>query len=110
SLANIRTGLAGRPDLQALVTPDYPYMGKRPIHDSEFYPSLLRDDVTLVPRAVSHVTEQGIVDADGIEREADVIVLSTGFRASDYLAHLKVYGQEGVEIHDRWSDGATAFL
>jgi cation diffusion facilitator CzcD-associated flavoprotein CzcO len=35
-----------RPDLAKLVTPDYPYGGKRPIVDSNYYPALLRDNVT----------------------------------------------------------------
>ena len=71
---------ADHPDLQKAVTPTYPYPGKRPVIASTFYPALKADNVELVPRAVSRVTPSGIVDADGVERAVDVIVMATGFR------------------------------
>jgi cation diffusion facilitator CzcD-associated flavoprotein CzcO len=110
ALNNVRSLLAGRPDLQAMVTPSYPYMGKRPIHDSDFYPALLRDNVTLVPHAVVRVTQAGLIDAEGELHEADVVVLSTGFQPSNFLAQLKVTGREGVELHEFWKDEPAAFL
>jgi cation diffusion facilitator CzcD-associated flavoprotein CzcO len=69
---------AERPDLRAALTPDYPFAGKRTVVSSDFYPSLLRDDVRLVPRAVVSCSERGLVDSEGDEHEADVIVLATG--------------------------------
>ena len=44
-LAYIETVFADRPDLKKLVTPEYPFGGKRPVKDSRFYPTLLRDNV-----------------------------------------------------------------
>ena len=45
-----------RPDLAKMVTPDYPFGGKRPIVDSNYYPALLRDNVRAHPlcRRVGH--------------------------------------------------------
>jgi len=71
------------------VTPTYPYPGKRPIFASAFYPALKRPNVELVPRAVERVTERGLVDVDGVEREIDVLVMSTGFYAAEYLSRLE---------------------
>ena len=71
---------ADRPDLREAVTPTYPYPGKRPILASTFYPALKKENVELVPRAVSRVTKTGIVDAEGVERPVDVIAMATGSR------------------------------
>ena len=102
--------LADRPDLQAAVTPTYPYPGKRPIFHSTFYATLRRDNVELVPRAVTKVTRSGIVDADGVEREIDVLVISTGFTAAEYLPELEVTGVDGRTIHEAWAGEPAAFL
>jgi cation diffusion facilitator CzcD-associated flavoprotein CzcO len=107
---HIATQLAGRPDLQAAVTPDYPYMGKRPIRDSNFYPALTRDNVRLVPNAVASVTEHAIVDATGEIHEVDAIILSTGFQPSSYLDQLPVTGRDGVTLKSYWRGDPTAFL
>ena len=40
---------AERPDLAKMVTPNYPFGGKRPVQDSNFYPALLRDNVESDP-------------------------------------------------------------
>ena len=57
---------------------------------------LLRDNVTLVPKAVRRVTPGGVVDSDGVERQVDAIILSTGFQAQNYLSTLTVTGRGGV--------------
>ncbi len=105
----IQRTLGSRPDLIELVTPKYTYMGKRPIISDDFYPALLRDDVTLVPRAVKRVTETGVVDAEGYEHELDALVLSTGFKA-EFLSTLEVVGRDGIELHDFWAGEPRAFL
>jgi cation diffusion facilitator CzcD-associated flavoprotein CzcO len=101
---------AERPDLREAVTPTYPYWGKRMILASGFYPALKRDNVELIPRAVKAVTERGVVDADGVERPVDVLVLSTGFQPTRYLAHLRVVGRGGRSLHDYWASEPRAFL
>ena len=65
-LKYIETVFADRPDLAKMVTPEYPFGGKRPVQDSNYYPALLRDNVELIPHAVVRVTPTGIVDDTGI--------------------------------------------
>ena len=101
---------ADRPDLLSACTPTYPFWGKRPIYSSDYYPSLTKPNVTLVPRAVRSVTPTGVVDADGVEHPADVLVLATGFRPVEYLAHLEVIGRGGRSLHEHWAGEARAFL
>ena len=99
-----------RPDLAAAVTPNYPFWGKRTIFSSDFYPALKQPNVELVPRPVASITPRGVVDADGVEREVDVIVLSTGFQPTNYLAHLEVVGRAGESIQKYWDGEPRAFL
>lgn len=106
----INSTLAERPDLIELVTPQYPFFGKRPIIADDFYPALLRDNVTLVPNAVVKVTPYSVVDALGSEHKADVLVLSTGFKPAQFLSTVRVYGRGGEELHQVWGDEIRAFL
>lgn len=106
----IDTVFKDRPDLRAAVTPDYPYFGKRPIKDSEFYPALLRDDVELVPCGIERVTPDGVVDSRGVERQVDVLVIATGYHANEYLRDLEVRGRGGTELHEFWGGEPRAFL
>jgi cation diffusion facilitator CzcD-associated flavoprotein CzcO len=99
-----------RPELAEAVTPKYPFWGKRTIFSSDFYPALKQPNVELVPRAVASVTAHGVVDTDGIEHEADVLVLSTGFQPTNYLARLEVVGRTGQSIHEYWDGEPRAFL
>ena len=99
-----------RPDLEKLVTPDYPFGGKRPVRDSNFYPALLRDNVHLVPHAVTEVREKSIVDETDGEYDVDVIVMCTGFQATNFLATLEVVGRDGRTIHEVWNGDAQAYL
>lgn len=106
--ANIERVLGGRPDLMAAVT--YDFGGKRAILSSAFYESLLRPDVELVPRGVVRATARGVVDSVGVEHEADVIVLATGFEGVGYLRSLEVVGRQGTRVHDVWQGEPFAFL
>lgn len=98
------------PETREAVTPDYPWGCKRPVLSSTFYSSLNRDDVALVPHAVSRVTPTGVVDATGVTHPADVLILSTGFQPTRFLASLDVKGRDGRSIHDVWRERAAAFL
>ncbi len=110
SEAFLEDSLKRRPDLRALVTPTFPFESKRTVVSDTYYPTLLRDNVKLVPRSVTRVSETGVVDADGADHELDVIVLATGFSASDYLANFRVVGTGGHELHERWAGEPEALL
>jgi cation diffusion facilitator CzcD-associated flavoprotein CzcO len=77
---------------------------------STFYPALKKDDVELVPRAVRSLTRTGVVDADGVERDVDVVVMATGFRPTEYLARLRVVGRDGRTLQEHWAGEPRAYL
>ncbi|MFO1149473.1 MAG: NAD(P)/FAD-dependent oxidoreductase [Alsobacter sp.] len=110
ALAYLDTVFADRPDLKAVLTPDYPFMGKRLLISSDFYPALRKPNVRLVPRAVASCTPSGLVDVDGEHHEADAIALCTGFEVTDYLFSLRVTGRTGKTLSQTWNGVAEAFL
>jgi cation diffusion facilitator CzcD-associated flavoprotein CzcO len=109
-LSYIDRHFAEYPDLRAAVTPDYPYPGKRPIFASSFYPALKKENVELVPRAVVSVTRDGVVDADGVARAIDVLVMATGFQPTNYLSRVRVVGRGGRTLQEQWAGEPRAYL
>lgn len=95
-------------ELKAKLTPDYPFGCKRTLICSDFYKALLRDDVELVTDGIKGVTKGGVVTVDGTGRPADVIVLATGFKATEYLEGIEVVGRGGRRLHDDWATAQVA--
>jgi cation diffusion facilitator CzcD-associated flavoprotein CzcO len=98
------------PELRRLATPDYEMGCKRVLFTSDWYPTLLRDDVELHGGGVERITATGVVGADGVEREADTIIWGTGFDGSCFVAPMKVYGRDGRELSEVWQDRPEAYL
>lgn len=108
-LEHIETSIED-PEIRKLVTPTYPFGCKRPVRASNFYPALNRPNVELIPKAVTSVTETGLVDADGVQREVDAVILATGFKAADYLSGLRVIGPDGRSVRESWQGEPKAYL
>lgn len=110
ALAFLHQEMADRPDLLALLTPDFPMEGRRTVISDTYYRALKSPKVRLVPHAVKGLSARGAVDANGEEHQLDMVVLATGFQAHQYLSTYEVRGEGGTDLHERWSDGAEAFL
>jgi cation diffusion facilitator CzcD-associated flavoprotein CzcO len=106
----IETVFKDRPELQKIVTPDYPFSGKRTIKDSEYYPALLRENVELIPHAVTKVSDGAIIDDTGYSREIDVLIMCTGFQPANFLSTVEIVGRDGQTIHEFWDGDASAYL
>jgi cation diffusion facilitator CzcD-associated flavoprotein CzcO len=98
------------PELRRKVTPSYTIGCKRILISNDYYPALARDNVNVVTDGIARVTQRGIVLADGTEHEVDAIVFGTGFKVTDLLTPLSIYGRGGVDINDAWRDGIEAYL
>jgi cation diffusion facilitator CzcD-associated flavoprotein CzcO len=105
----IRRHLRDR-DLAKAVTPTYPMGCNRILLSSDWYPTLARGDVNLVPSGVERVTPDGFVTADGQLHDADVIVWCTGFTPTEYLAPMCITGRDGRDLRADWRNGPEAFL
>ncbi|WP_193314337.1 flavin-containing monooxygenase [Georgenia ruanii] len=100
------------PALQEVLKPSYPFGCKRAVRDSNFYPALLRDNVTTVPSALVGVDGSRVIAADGTTVEVDLLVLATGFRAQEFLNTVEVEGPDGRLLSHQWAEagGPEAFL
>jgi cation diffusion facilitator CzcD-associated flavoprotein CzcO len=97
-------------DVRKALTPSYPYGCKRPVFASGYYKMFNRGNVQLVAQAVCDLTANGVVDALGVERPADVVILATGFQATKYQKSIDVYGRNGQSLDMAWGDEPWAFL
>jgi cyclohexanone monooxygenase len=82
------------------------------VRDPDYLRTYNHPNVELVDRAVTGFTKTGVIDADGVERETDVVILATGFKAAEFLSTLKVTGRGGEDLHRYWDSkgGPEAFL
>ncbi|MFD6061258.1 flavin-containing monooxygenase [Rhodococcus wratislaviensis] len=110
SLAFMQRELGDRPDLMELVTPKFAYEARRTVVSDTYYGALKSPKVTLVPHGVKGLTRTGAVDANGDEHNLDVIILATGFDASNYLGNYRVRGENGADLHSQWEGEPEAFL
>lgn len=91
------------------VVPDYPIGCRRLLISNDWYPTLLQPQVEVVTAHVERVTETG-VRAGGREHRADVLIFGTGFTTTAFLVPMRIVGRDGVDLHERWVDGAEAHL
>jgi cyclohexanone monooxygenase len=98
------------PDVRRRLTPTVPWGCQRPLTSNVYYPTFNLPHVELVTDAIDHVSRDGVVTADGVERPVDVLVLATGFAATRFLGALDVTGRAGVRLSEAWADGAHAYL
>lgn len=108
-VGNIKDNVSDHETRQHL-TPEYPWGCKRQIESSDYYPAFNRPNVKLVPRAVSELTEDAIIDANGEKHLVDVIILATGFETTKYLSSVEVYGENGLPLKDAWKRRPAAFV
>jgi cation diffusion facilitator CzcD-associated flavoprotein CzcO len=98
------------PKLRAALTPRYQIGCKRILLSDDFYPALQRPHVELVTERIAEVRERSIVTEDGVERPVDVLIYGTGFYVTEQFIGMKLVGRDGIEIHDAWRNGISAYL
>lgn len=98
------------PALRARLTPDFLIGCKRVLVSDDYLPALTRPNVEVVSGGAVRVTPRGVVGADGVEREADVIVCGTGFLVTEFtFAHL-IRGRDGHTLSEAWGPSPVAHL
>ena len=98
------------PQLRRALTPDHPIGCKRILQSNDWYPALVRPHVRVVTDEVVRVEPDAVVTAGGARHPADVLVLATGFRATELVAPMEVVGTGGRTLAQAWRGGARAHL
>ncbi|MEH6910827.1 MAG: NAD(P)/FAD-dependent oxidoreductase [Oceanicoccus sp.] len=108
---HIVDSLGDRDDLIEKCIPDYPPYGKRILLDNGWYNALLKPQVELVTDKISHFDKTGIHTVAGDQRQADIIILSTGFQVGLLSARLDIVGRDGISLEQQWGpDNPRAHL
>jgi len=97
-------------DLMDVLWPHYPIGCKRVLFSSNYLPAVRQPNVDVVTDRIVEITPTGIRTHDGTLHEVDVIIYGTGFKATDFLAPMTVTGPAGRDLHQQWTDGASAYL
>jgi cation diffusion facilitator CzcD-associated flavoprotein CzcO len=95
-------------ELKRKLTPKYPVGCKRILVADDYFPAIQRENVDLVIAAIDRFEEKGVRTKDGKLREADVIILATGFKPFNLLDSIEVAGPAGATLRETWSHGVTA--
>lgn len=98
------------PALRRALTPEYRMGCKRILLSDDYYPALRRQNVALVTAPIVEMREHAVVTGDGVEHPLDVVIFGTGFRATDGIAPVRIYGRGGIALADAWRDGMEAYL
>ncbi|KAI7627945.1 hypothetical protein KC346_g462, partial [Hortaea werneckii] len=95
-------------------TPPHPFAGKRPSLEQDYYEQMDKDHVTLVnvkQNPVREVVENGIITADGVLHEADILAIATGFDSvTGGMKEIDITGLEGEKLTDKWKSGTFTYL
>lgn len=96
--------------LRAKLVPDYPLGCKRLLFSNDWYPTLAQPHVDVVTDGIAAVEPDGVRTADGTLHELDVVILGTGFAATEFLAPMEITGRGGRPLAAAWQGGARAHL
>ncbi|MDG2114947.1 MAG: NAD(P)/FAD-dependent oxidoreductase, partial [Actinomycetota bacterium] len=98
-------------ELLEKVLPAYPPFGKRMLMDNGWYRMLRNPKVELVDNPITRIDGNKVITEDGSEREADVLVLATGFDVLKVLNTFETVGRSGHTLREAWDDdNAQAYM
>lgn len=98
------------PELRKQFTPEFTMGCKRILFSNKWYPALTAPNTEVVPLGVEQITETGMIDSNGVEREVDVIIYGTGFRVTDPDVAYRVKGRDGKLLADLWQGSPQAYF
>jgi cation diffusion facilitator CzcD-associated flavoprotein CzcO len=96
--------------LREKLEPQYDVGCKRVIVSDDFYPTFTRENVLLETTAIKLITEKGIEVEGGEEHEFDLLIYATGFKTTQFMYPIKIYGTDGQSLEKIWASGASAYL
>jgi cation diffusion facilitator CzcD-associated flavoprotein CzcO len=106
---NLETSVAD-PALRERLRPSYHAACKRLVLSPDFYQAIQRPNAALVTDAIERIEPAGVLTADGVLHELDVLVLATGFRVDRFMRPMAIVGRGGVRLDDVWAARPSAYL
>jgi len=96
--------------LRRALRPSYAVGCKRLLLSDDYYPALTRPNVEVVTAALDRIGPHSLTTADGRVHEADVLILATGFRATDPILAPLIVGRDGRSLADAWQGSPKAYM
>ena len=106
--ANLRLSIKDK-KLREKLRPNYQVGCKRVIINTTFYKSIQKPNAELITNNIERITATGIVTKDGKHHELDVLVLSTGFNAFNFMRPMNLIGRNNLHIDKAWQHKIKAY-
>ncbi|OZI33187.1 4-hydroxyacetophenone monooxygenase [Bordetella genomosp. 1] len=95
--------------LRTKLTPHYAIGCKRILISNDYYPTLMRPNVDLETAGIASIDETGVVLTSGERVELDLLVVATGFEATELPIAEVIQGVGNQSLAHKWKDGGHAF-
>ncbi|PHR54718.1 MAG: hypothetical protein COA47_15065 [Robiginitomaculum sp.] len=89
------------PDLRRKLTANFEFGCKRLLISDDFYGMFCRDNVQLNTDGISKITPTGVKTGTGELVKADVLIMATGFTATEFMPHIEITGINGANL-SKW--------
>ncbi|TVY18036.1 putative sterigmatocystin biosynthesis monooxygenase [Lachnellula arida] len=110
TIKDMKSRLAGKPELQTTLLPDFAVGCRRPTPGTGYLEALCADNTELVWGELESFTKTGIKSAgDGKERDFDVIIAATGFDMS-FVPRWPIVGRNGVDLQKEWAKDPACYM
>ncbi|KAH7310372.1 cyclohexanone monooxygenase [Rhexocercosporidium sp. MPI-PUGE-AT-0058] len=96
--------------LREQLQPHYAVGCKRVIITDDYFPTFTKPNVLLETTQIQEITPNGVMVDGGEEHKFDLLILATGFKTTQFMYPIKIFGSRGKPIEDIWSSGASAYL
>ncbi len=106
--SNLRLSIKDK-DLREKLRPNYQVGCKRVVINSTFYKAIQKPNAHLITEGIECITETGIKTKDGKHHPLDVLVLSTGFNAFNFMRPMNLTGRNNLHIDDAWQHKIKAY-
>lgn len=97
-------------ELREKLQPHYAVGCKRVIITDDYFPTFARPNVNLETSPITEITPTGVQVENGQHHDFDLLVLATGFKTTQFMYPIKIYGSNGASIEDIWASGASAYF
>lgn len=91
------------------LTPHYAIGCKRVLISNDYYPALQQPNVALETAGIARIDAEGVILNNGERVDLDLLVVATGFEATELPIAQRIHGEDGVCLADQWRGGGQAF-
>lgn len=95
--------------LRKKLTPHHAIGCKRVLISNDYYPALMQPHVDLETSGMECIDETGVLLKSGEKVELDLLVVATGFEATELPIAERIHGAGRQSLAHKWKDGGHAF-